>query len=106
MNYGRTSSLLIGMLHGVGAETPTQLLIFITAAGVGGKTAGILLLVSFLAGLLTSNTAMAIASSYGFARAERSAKVYMGLAVVTATFSLVLGALYLLGRGDVLPALL
>jgi high-affinity nickel-transport protein len=106
INYGRISSLLIGMLHGIGAETPSQLLIFIAAAGVGGTGAGILLLVSFLAGLLTSNTAMAIASTYGFAKAERSKKVYFALAIITATFSLVLGTMYLLGRGDLLPHLL
>jgi high-affinity nickel-transport protein len=106
MNYGRASSLMIGMLHGVGAETPSQLLIFIAAAGVGGTGAGVLLLVSFLAGLLTSNTAMALASTYGFAKAERSKKIYVGVALVTASFSLVLGTMYLLGRGELLPHLL
>jgi ABC-type nickel/cobalt efflux system permease component RcnA len=106
MTYGRASSLAIGMLHGVGAETPTQVLIFITVAGVGGAAAGVLVLVSFLAGLLASNTAMAVASTYGFSHAGRSKKLYVGLAAVTAVFSLVLGSLYLLGHGDVLPHLL
>ncbi|MEA2434336.1 MAG: hypothetical protein QOG54_1793 [Actinomycetota bacterium] len=106
MTYGRTSSLAIGMLHGVGAETPTQVLIFITVAGVGGAAAGVLVLVSFLAGLLTSNTAVAIASTYGFDQAGRNKKIYVGLAIVTAAFSLVLGSLYLLGLGDSLPHIL
>jgi high-affinity nickel-transport protein len=106
MTYGRASSLAIGMLHGVGAETPTQVLIFITVAGVGGAAAGVLVLVSFLAGLLTSNTAMAIASTYGFDRAGRNKKIYVGLAIATAAFSLVLGSLYLLGLGHSLPHIL
>src|SRR5919109_1371273 len=35
MNYGTGTSLAVGALHGVGAETPTQVLIFLAAVGVG-----------------------------------------------------------------------
>ena len=40
MTYGKATSFGIGMIHGVGAETPTQVVIFLTAAGAGGKAAG------------------------------------------------------------------
>ncbi len=39
MNYGRGTSFAIGMIHGIGAETPTQLLIFVAAAGAGAEAA-------------------------------------------------------------------
>ncbi len=40
MNYGRGTAFGVGMLHGVGAETPTQVVIFLTAAGAGGASPG------------------------------------------------------------------
>ena len=45
MNYGRGTAFGVGMLHGIGAETPTQVVIFLTAAGAGGELAGVLILV-------------------------------------------------------------
>jgi high-affinity nickel-transport protein len=106
MNYGRATAFSVGMLHGVGAETPTQLLLFVSAAGVGGHTGGVLMLVAFLAGLLSSNSAVALASTFGFLKATRNFTVYATVAVVTGTFSLALGMLFLLGRDTVLPAIL
>src|SRR5207245_10705617 len=66
LDYGRATSFGVGMIHGIGAETPTQVLIFVTAAGAGGKAAGLVLLVAFLVGLLASNTLIALAGTYGF----------------------------------------
>ena len=40
MEYGRGTAFVVGMVHGVGAETPTQVLIFLTAVTAGGKAAG------------------------------------------------------------------
>ena len=56
MTYGSRSAFGVGMIHGIGAETPTQVLIFLAAAGAGGKLVGLTLLGCFLVGLLTSNT--------------------------------------------------
>src|SRR5205085_4763980 len=86
--YGRATSFLVGMIHGVGAETPTQVLVFVAAAGAGGRVAGVLLLAAFIAGLLTSNTVIATTSTLGFLNAARSFAVYAGVAVLTGTFSL------------------
>src|SRR5262245_51302207 len=58
-SYARGTAFGIGMIHGIGAETPTQVLIFVTAAGAGGEGTGLLLLVAFLAGLVTSNSVVA-----------------------------------------------
>jgi len=103
--YGRATSFLVGMLHGVGAETPTQVLVFVAAAGAGGRVAGVLLLVAFVAGLLASNTLIAATSTVGFLNATRSFAVYAGVAVHTGTFSLVIGSMFLSGRSTLLPAI-
>jgi high-affinity nickel-transport protein len=101
--YGRKAAFGIGALHGIGAETPTQVVLFVTAAGVAGRGSGVLLLLAFLAGLLVSNTAVAVASTYGVLHAERSRRVYIAVAVLTGTAGLALGTLFLLGRDSALP---
>lgn len=105
MNYGRGTAFGVGMLHGVGAETPTQVVIFLTAAGAGGAFAGIAILVVFLVGLLASNTLITFGSAFGFVTASKNWTLYVTVAVLTASASLIIGTLFLLGKGAVLPAL-
>jgi High-affinity nickel-transport protein len=105
MDYGRRTAFVVGMIHGVGAETPTQVLVFLTAVTVGGKAAGEAVLVTFLVGLLVSNTMITLGSTYGFLRATGNWKIYLTVAVLTGTFSLVIGLLFLFGEGRILPAL-
>lgn len=105
LNYGKTTAFGVGMIHGVGAETPTQVLIFLTAAGAGGRGAGVLLLVCFLAGLLSSNSLIAVAGTFGFLGASGNFRLYAAVSVLTATFSLVIGTVFLVGRSTLLPAI-
>ena len=105
MTYGTATSFGIGMIHGVGAETPTQVLIFLAAAGAGGKGAGVLLLGCFLAGLLSSNSVVAFASTWGFVGAGRNWKLYVTVSVLTASFSLLIGTFFLFGSSTLLPAM-
>lgn len=105
MQYGRGTAFGVGMIHGVGAETPTQLLIFLTAAGAGGRLAGELVLATFIAGLLVSNTLITVGSAVGFLRASRNWTVYLIVALLTALFSTVIGTLFLLGKETLLPGL-
>jgi high-affinity nickel-transport protein len=105
LNYGRRTAFAVGMIHGVGAETPTQLIIFLTIAGAGGHLAGEVLLGTFLLGLLSSNTLITIGTAFGFVRASKNWTLYLTVALLTATFSLVIGTLFVLGEGTVLPAL-
>jgi hypothetical protein len=105
MNYGKGTAFVVGMVHGVGAETPTQLVIFLTVAGAGGQVAGEILLATFLVGLLSSNTLITLGTAFGFVRASRNWTLYVVVAVLTATFSLIIGTLFLFGEGEVLPAL-
>ncbi len=105
MNYGRRTAFFVGMIHGVGAETPTQLVIFLTAAGAGGPIVGESILAMFLLGLLTSNALITVGSAFGFMKASKNWALYVTIALLTASFSLVIGMLFLLGKGTVLPAL-
>lgn len=105
VNYQKGTSFLVGMLHGVGAETPTQILIFTAAAGAGGKAAGIAVLVAFLVGLMSSNSLITLGTAFGFLRASKNFAVYATVAVITGAFSLVIGVLFVLGKDTVLPAL-
>lgn len=105
MNYGRRTAFGVGMIHGVGAETPTQLVIFLTAAGAGGAVVGEILLGSFLIGLLTSNSLITLGTAFGFMKASENWTLYVVVALLTATFSLVIGTLFILGQGTLLPTL-
>ena len=105
VNYQKGTSFLVGMLHGVGAETPTQILIFTAAAGAGGKAAGVAVLVAFLVGLMASNSVITLGSAFGFLRASKNFAVYATVAVITGGFSLAIGVLFVLGKDAVLPAL-
>jgi high-affinity nickel-transport protein len=103
--YGRPTAIAVGALHGVGAETPTQILLFLAAARAGGTAIGIALLGCFIVGLLASNTVVALTATFGFLRASKNFAVYATVSVLTACFSLVVGVLLLTGNAPLLPAL-
>jgi high-affinity nickel-transport protein len=105
VDYQRGTAFLVGMLHGIGAETPTQILIFAAAAGAGGKAAGVAVLAAFLVGLMSSNSVITVGSAFGFLRASNNFALYATVAVITGVFSLVLGVLFVLGKDTLLPAL-
>jgi ABC-type nickel/cobalt efflux system permease component RcnA len=105
MNYGTRTAFVVGMIHGVGAETPTQIVIFLAAAGAGGKAVGEVVLAAFIIGLLTSNSVITFGSAVGFIKASENWRIYVSIAVITAVFSLVIGTLFLFGNGAVLPAI-
>jgi ABC-type nickel/cobalt efflux system permease component RcnA len=101
--YGGGVAVSVGMIHGIGFETPTQALVFVTAAGAGSRVAGLLVLACFLAGLLAANTVVAMASTFGLTGAGSRARLYTVASLVAAAASLALGLLYVFGKGDVMP---
>lgn len=104
--YGVSAAWGIGMLHGVGAETGTQVLLFAAVAGASSDLSGSVLLFAFVLGLVASNFLITVGSvlSIWGGRGSRVATVVVG--VVAAVFSLVVGSLFLLGQGALLPELL
>ena len=128
--YGTRSTFLVGVIHGLGAETPTQILLFLMAANLGGTGAGLLGLLMFIVGLLLMNTLMcglatglfstdkvlawllpARATENGFSRALSSvmtavsANAIRGLTLLTSAYSIVVGTIFLLGSAAKLPSL-
>jgi high-affinity nickel permease len=103
--YSYRAAFAMGMLHGVGAETPTQVLLFATAAELGGRGGGLVVLLCFVLGLLCSNSGLSVASTLGFMRAADSQWLGMILGGITGVFSVGIGALFLTGHSSILPAL-
>jgi hypothetical protein len=58
-----------------------------------------------LVGLLTSNSLITAGTAFGFMRAAENWTLYVSVALLTAIFSLVIGTLFILGKGTLLPAL-
>jgi high-affinity nickel-transport protein len=103
--YGPKTAYAVGLIHGIGAETGTQVLIIATAVGAGTKVMGIGALLFFVAGLLISNSFITIATAAGFVSARRRQIVYVLAGILAAVFSLVIGLIFLLEAGGVLPDL-
>jgi high-affinity nickel permease len=104
-SYDRKSVFAVGMIHGLGAETPTQLLIFLLAANLGGIGKGFLGLSMFLAGLLLMNTLMTAVAAGLFQVGTARPWLQRALMGVTAAYSLVIGVVLVLGGASMLPAL-
>ena len=104
--FGSRSALGVGALHGIGAETPTQVVLFLAAAGAGGVSAGLLVLVIFLTGLILANTMITVLATFGFQRVANRARLYMAMGAVTAVLSLIVGTVLLFGQDTLLPALI
>ncbi len=104
-NYDRKSVFGIGIIHGLGAETPSQLLIFLLAANLGGVGKGFLGLAMFLIGLLAMNTIMTASATGLFGFSTRTPKIQWAVTALTAVYSLVVGAIFLWGSAGTLPAL-
>jgi len=91
----------VGIIHGIGAETPTQLGLFVLSAGVGGWGGGLLCVLTFAAGLLAMNTLMAVASAGMFHLSSLREPLYRGVMILTGVYSIVVGALFILGGAGI-----
>lgn len=103
--YGNGTAAGIGMLHGVGIESPTQIAIFVASTSAVGVEFGLVLLASWVVGLLVANAVIAVLVGAGLLHAEKSFAIYATLAIVVGVMSIALGTLYLIGL-DILPAIL
>jgi high-affinity nickel-transport protein len=103
--YGPRTAFGIGLIHGIGAETGTQVLVIATAVGAGSRPAGVAALLAFVVGLLISNSVVIIATATGFVGASKRQWLYVGAGALAATFSLVLGVMFVFGEEGLLPSL-
>ncbi len=103
--YGTTSTFLVGVVHGLGAETPTQILLFLMTANLGGTTAGLIALLMFIVGLLVMNTLMCASAAGIFSVSFAKPNAMRALTVLTSAYSIVVGTIFLVGSAGKLPSL-
>jgi cytochrome c biogenesis protein CcdA len=96
-DYGPSGAVGLGAIHGIGAETPTQVLIFAAAAGAHSGATGVAALVAFIVGLVVMHTVLAGGIVVGYARARTNRWLMVGVSGMVAVLSIVIGALYLVG---------
>jgi high-affinity nickel permease len=104
-NYSSKSVVMIGVVHGLGAETPSQLMIFLLAANLGGIGKGFLGLSMFIAGLLVMNTIMTASAVGLFGFSSQLPRFQFVVTALTAIYSLAVGAFFLFGSSGLLPPL-
>ena len=103
--YNLKSVFLIGVIHGLGAETPTQLSLFLLAANLGGAGKGLLGLAMFVFGLLVMNTLMTASATGLYGVSARRPALNLWISGVTAVYSFSIGVIFLFGVSAALPAL-
>ena len=104
-SYGVRTAFGVGMIHGIGAETGTQVLIIATIGGAAGAGLGVPMMFAFIVGLLISNTAIIVLSATGFVASQLRQRIYLVVGVVAGTFSLLVGAFFLFQAEGSLPDL-
>jgi high-affinity nickel permease len=103
--YGARSTFVVGVIHGLGAETPTQILLFLMAANLGGTGAGLLGLLMFIVGLLAMNTLMCASAAGLFSATLSHPNALRALTLATSVYSIIVGAIFLVGSAGKLPSL-
>lgn len=102
----RSGAFCIGVLHGTGAETPTQVVLFATAATAGSAAGGGLVLLGFVLGLVTSDIGVAALWLSGRLGAVKLPGAGIALGMLTGVASVAVGVAFILQRSTMLPSLL
>ena len=103
--YNGKSVFLIGVLHGVGAETPSQLALFFLTANLGGTSRGLMGLAAFAIGLVAMNALMTASMGGAFRASGQHPRLYHVIAWTGAAYSCIIGFIFLFGISDRLPSL-
>lgn len=104
-SYGPRTAFGVGMIHGIGAETATQVLFIAAIGGAGSIGLGLPMMIAFICGLVITNTIIVVISASGFLASQARRRLYVVVGAVAGLFSLVIGGAFLLGREDLLPNL-
>ena len=94
----------VGVLHGIGVETPTQIAIFVATTQATGKAGGLLILVFWVVGLILANSAIALLSIGANDWLRTHTVFYRVLAAIIGIVSIVVGILVLIEKDGILPA--
>jgi high-affinity nickel-transport protein len=104
-SYGARTSFGVGMIHGVGAETGTQVLLIAAVGGASSAGLGVPMLFAFVIGLLISNVVIVLLSSVSFVTSQTRERLYVAIGAVAGLFSLFVGTIFLFGLEGMLPDL-
>ncbi len=96
----------IGVLHGTGAETPTQVVLFASAAAAGSSGGGGMVLLAFVLGLILSDLGVALVWLSGRVGARRVPGGQIVLGLFTGVASLGVGLTFIIEKSSLLPSLL
>ncbi|TMC50769.1 MAG: hypothetical protein E6J14_04210 [Chloroflexi bacterium] len=104
-DLGPRTAFAIGVLHGTGAETPTQVVLFASAGAAGNGGGAAVILLAFVAGLIVSDVGIAALWLRGLVGVARLPRLQLTLGALTGMSSLAVGGLFVAGRAATLPAL-
>jgi high-affinity nickel permease len=104
-SYGAGTAFAVGMIHGVGAETGSQVLLIAAIGGATSAGLGIPMMLAFIVGLLISNSLIVVITATGFIASQLRTRLYVVVGVAAGVFSLLVGTAFLLGIENVLPDL-
>ena len=104
-SYGPRTALGVGMIHGLGAETGTQVLFIAAIGGASSVGLGIPMMLAFIAGLVITNTAIVVVTASGFVASTARRRIYVVVGAIAGVFSLLIGGAFLLGAEGLLPSL-
>jgi len=93
---GNGTAAGIGIVHGIGFESPTQIAIFVASTSLVGASAGLVLLLAWVVGLVAANSALAVLAGFGLLHAERNFRIYATIAVAVGVASVAMGILLLM----------
>jgi hypothetical protein len=104
-SYGPRTAFGVGMIHGIGAETASQVLLIAAVGGAASAGLGVPMLLAFVIGLVFSNTVVVVLSATGFVASQARTRIYLGVGILTGIFSLWIGFVFLFQLDGVLPKL-
>ncbi|WP_071460707.1 HoxN/HupN/NixA family nickel/cobalt transporter [Bacillus massilinigeriensis] len=92
LKIGIIGAFLIGVIHGIGVESPTQIAAITSAGGFDSIAAATAQLVLFVVGLLISTILMTFLISWGFMKSRLKRQIFIALGSVTGLYSIILGS--------------
>ncbi len=91
LKIGIFSAAIIGTIHGIGVESPTQIAVLTNVSGGHSLETATVRLSLFVIGLLISTMLIAILLTWGFLKARLKKNLFLVLGFVTGIYSLGLG---------------
>lgn len=87
----------IGVLHGIGAETGTQILLLSSVGALNDSTTGFVLMGGFLIGMFACQLILALVATESYLRVQSSSKWLEMINVIVAIASIVTGIIFIAG---------